>query len=363
MSYVLDALKKSDQERQRRTTPDIHSVHGTVEPRRKSRALWPYLLCLVLLLNAGLLLWWIKPWQPEKPAVTSQEESPGQDEQPALRVEQLGSDKPINPLHKAARRAGLAKVHPPKLEEAKNKLPVPEGSPSEEPATARTQVVSPSPGAQGPAVSHDMSSPRTDGQGVSQLGMNENKQNPEAKAQPSEVMKKNPAKPGRSDSALASAQKKSSVPLAADLLQERLQGVGAIPGSGSVEANRVKVKPEPIKSGVPEEGKDTASGDAKLSAPRSDSTAERSSVDESDSEAERSVPQFSQLPAQIRHQLPNLSFSMLVYSRNPAERIARINGQVVHEGDEVSAGLKLEHITPNGAIFTYRGYRFHKGVL
>jgi general secretion pathway protein B len=81
------------------------------------------------------------------------------------------------------------------------------------------------------------------------------------------------------------------------------------------------------------------------------------------SEPAPDVPTLAQLPPQIRMTLPNLSVSMLVYAKQPADRFIYINGSKRHEGDEISSGLKLVRITHDGAIFTYRGQRFYKGVL
>ncbi len=75
------------------------------------------------------------------------------------------------------------------------------------------------------------------------------------------------------------------------------------------------------------------------------------------------VPSMSRLPAQVLSTLPPISVSMLVYSDRPADRFIYVNGSKKHEGDEVSAGLKLVRITRDGAIFTYLGRRFYKGVL
>ena len=36
MSYILDALKKSEQERQQGTSPHLHSVHGSIPPVKQS---------------------------------------------------------------------------------------------------------------------------------------------------------------------------------------------------------------------------------------------------------------------------------------------------------------------------------------
>jgi general secretion pathway protein B len=59
VSYILDALKKSEQERARGAIPDIKTVHQPrpVEYNKPSR--WPYILLIVLLLNAGGLGFWI----------------------------------------------------------------------------------------------------------------------------------------------------------------------------------------------------------------------------------------------------------------------------------------------------------------
>ena len=71
--------------------------------------------------------------------------------------------------------------------------------------------------------------------------------------------------------------------------------------------------------------------------------------------------EFQDLPSRIRDPIL-LSISMLLYSGKPDERSVTINGFNMREGQEVSAGLRIEEITPDGAIFSYQGYRFHKAV-
>jgi general secretion pathway protein B len=71
MSFILDALKKSEQERRRREVPDIHTEHAPVPARRSGISYWPFVIGFALLLNAGLLLWWLRPWQP--PAIAEEE--------------------------------------------------------------------------------------------------------------------------------------------------------------------------------------------------------------------------------------------------------------------------------------------------
>lgn len=53
MSFILDALKKSESERQRQDAPGIASIPGTAQQRGKSR--WPWLVAGLLVINLVVL--------------------------------------------------------------------------------------------------------------------------------------------------------------------------------------------------------------------------------------------------------------------------------------------------------------------
>jgi general secretion pathway protein B len=72
MSYILDALKKSEKKRQNGTVPDLMTVQGIMAQKPRKRLLWPYLLLIALLLNAGILAWWLSLLQSKKPKVVVQ---------------------------------------------------------------------------------------------------------------------------------------------------------------------------------------------------------------------------------------------------------------------------------------------------
>jgi len=64
MSYILDALRKSDQQRQRGAAPTLQMVPpAAVEPKR--RAYLSYGLLAAVLLAAGIAIGWLRPWQAE----------------------------------------------------------------------------------------------------------------------------------------------------------------------------------------------------------------------------------------------------------------------------------------------------------
>jgi general secretion pathway protein B len=71
---------------------------------------------------------------------------------------------------------------------------------------------------------------------------------------------------------------------------------------------------------------------------------------------------IQELPAPIRQKLPDFSFSVFLYSDEPASRTVRVNGVMMKEGQYVTDGLKLEEIIPNGVIFSYMNYRFRVGI-
>lgn len=50
------------------------------------------------------------------------------------------------------------------------------------------------------------------------------------------------------------------------------------------------------------------------------------------------------------------------YSSIPANRMVSVNSMMLHEGESLMPGLRLEQITVDGMIFSYKGYRFLRGI-
>jgi general secretion pathway protein B len=324
MSYILDALKKSEQERQRGAVPNLHTVQAPVTGMRENRSRWPLVLALALLLNGSLLVWWLYPWQPTNLKSVTQS---GSAQQPAENRAGAARD----PAH-ARKRASSGVLEA-----------LPENKPKTDAATQPSEYMG------------DNLNDRAQAATVSRAS---NKAAPKADTKAKRDTAPGPPRKDRAmpRSAVEPAKKTGSAAQSADARQDparwpgpdRQQEIPAAPAppseareapggsETSVKANGALVKPvETDRQGSPG-----------ARAP-----------------AEQNLPELRELPPAIRKDLPNLSFSMVVHAPRPADRMISINGRMMREGQEISPGLKLEEITPNGAIFTFQGRRFRKGVF
>ena len=70
------------------------------------------------------------------------------------------------------------------------------------------------------------------------------------------------------------------------------------------------------------------------------------------------IPNQRQLAVELQRELPDMDISVHMYSAKPGSRLVRIDDTVYREGDFVASELKLEEITPNGMIMSFRDTRF-----
>jgi general secretion pathway protein B len=59
MSYILEALQKSERKRQKDSVPDLQAVHVPDAEKKDKRHLWPWLLVAALIVNAILLAFFL----------------------------------------------------------------------------------------------------------------------------------------------------------------------------------------------------------------------------------------------------------------------------------------------------------------
>ena len=97
MSYILDALKKADRDRHSVGIPTLATVHRTPAPSRR-RLLWPWIAGAVIVVNAGVWLWLLRP-APSVPdgAVVSAARAPAPSRAPAA-PEQAAPARPVEPV-------------------------------------------------------------------------------------------------------------------------------------------------------------------------------------------------------------------------------------------------------------------------
>lgn len=70
------------------------------------------------------------------------------------------------------------------------------------------------------------------------------------------------------------------------------------------------------------------------------------------------LPLLSELPDDLRRQVPALTITGAVYAKNPAQRLLLVNNLVLTQGALAAPEVKLEEIQPRSAVFSFRGTRF-----
>ena len=213
MSYILEALKKSDQQRQLGATPTLQAAQVTVPAPKRPLFIYYGLLAAVLL-GAGIMIGWLRPWQPELPP------------------------------------------------------------PVTEPIAAKSPI--------------------------------------------------------------SISQQAASAPLTAP--PEML---------GAMKPNN----PALVNSGTPS-----------AAAPIPDKPMPEKSASIAGVAQEQKAIPFDELPLQIQQEIPAMTVQLHSYSGNPSERLVYINSIRLREGESLMSGLQLEQITPDGMIFSYKGYRFKRGI-
>ncbi|MCE5241694.1 MAG: general secretion pathway protein GspB [Syntrophobacteraceae bacterium] len=382
MSYILDALKKSDRERQQRTPPSLSSVYsaGKQQPKGRQR-IWPWLICLILLLNAGILLCWMMLSRQEPKTAATPLESQAQD--PSAPTAPPVAQKAAENVQAPSSRE---KEPPPRNSLASNdgsQAPNSAGEPSSAspkqnavenvPATPPSAAVPPGEanGVSRPKTASE-SRPRPDGvQEVSPPATVARDKAPEKMdwkraPDPAVAEAKRPtfgraASQGSRKDTASAAEGRTALPGARTARSPATADASGTPsrpsaapaperaGKAQTELESLVGKQIPFTGGeLPQADPPPAPvPDTKPAAPRASSPPPK-------------VPEYEDLPPKTRGEIPFMSFSMFVYSDNPGNRLVGIKGRVVREGQELAPGLKVESIRPDGAILNYNGQRFYK---
>ena len=263
MSYILDALKKAEKERKQGTLPDMLTVQDIVAEKPKKRLVSVYFLMAALVLNAGILVWWL--------GFSHTAETKVGQTATAQNTSTVSVNEALRPVPEAPASPGSVQAINPETRPAEKNILPPTGIP----------------------VSAD----------------------PDTK----------PDRPKK-------------IPEVSDT---RSKLATDHPASGSVTT-----KPDELSA---EKLKQAETAGRLPSGPANGFT---------EMPEENKIYKLIELPSSVRQSLPSFSVSALLYSSSPASRMVRVNEQMMHEGQDLTAGVKLEEITRDGLIFRYQKYRF-----
>jgi hypothetical protein len=370
MSYILDALKKSDQERQRGTVPSLHTLQVPLAGESQRRSRWIFVLALALLLNAGLLVWWLRPWQPGPPKTVGRS---------ASNQEFAGNGKGTARDPADAHQLASPSV-PETTQESRGKN---QASPKHFSAIAQSPPAAGSQRSVGAARETRQEPVKAE---ATARAANRMVPKDEAKAG-----RGNPAARPRSDQGTehsvgeppkkaGSARQKTDT--GQNSIQEQkpdgqertitrltvppdIQNMPESPGS-SARHDSSSLQREPSEKTLSPGASAHAAPGVPKATPGTQPSAAHGRSDappSSPAAADQGLPEARELPLPIQRELPSISVSMVIYSDKPGDRMININGRMMREGQEVSPGLKVEQITPNGAILKFQSHRFRKGVL
>jgi general secretion pathway protein B len=279
MSYILDALRKSEQQRLQGEAPLLVTTQTSFRVS-KQPALLIYGFLAAILICAGILIGWLRPWQQDKTdtvkdsvALAQQETKPPQIApmpQPTSQAIVLEPEKPkkyepVLPTQKPIPATKLAS----KAESTEQVAPVP----------ARVEA-----------------QPRKS-QTSADLPKSPEQKSPEQKASEQKI----------DEAATPSTEK-------------------AMPPS-----------PEPNSANDTHSPTEEAAQQNKIMA-------------------------MSELPHAIQQEIPAMSISGYAASNIPKERSVGINDRLLQEGEYLAPGLRLEQITEDGLVFSYKKYLFRHSL-
>lgn len=296
MSYILQALKKVEEERQRAASPALESNQRSTSVQRGS--LWLPLATIGLLLNAGVLGLLLR--QPSF-EVDAETDEPG-----------TNGAVPFDPARRSTGKAPDAQ---------------------EVDANADTGGQASLPAPSGPAEPFAAWGRRENNRSVIPPAVREDQSLlPPANAQQMEAISASSEAGGD----LLPQQRAGILPSAA--FGHAAEGVAARE-TGDVLIN---TNGQQLDSVQPTGAKTSLAVPAKTVPTR----------------PENSVPLLDEMPVEFRTALPSMHIDLLAYYDDPAGRMVLINRRRYTEGELVEGKLKLEEIIHSGVILSFAGQRF-----
>jgi general secretion pathway protein B len=296
VSFILDAIAKSEHDRQQQEVPGVHTLAPPVGSEKRPRRVFYYLMIAALLLNVIVLVIWMQSDRSLLNRFTlSQGDTIEQSTEPAVVAENSSTRNRVTPAEVAVT------VTP-----SKSTMDIVNAPPK--PAAATTSP-------------------------------------PESVAQTEKTV--STSKPrGESKVATVVAPRDTDTDLAGT---SRLTPPQPVAETTSTEDTAwVRVEPDTLSSKI-------QPGD--LTNQSTDEQGSREAMP-------RKLTRLSDLPADVRKDLPSVEFSGHLYSSNPKSSYVFVSdGRPVTEGQQIVDELILYKITPTGVILEFKGYLIDVGVL
>ena len=305
MSYILEALKKAQAERQLGSAPDIHAPAPTHMPAAATRASRTPLL---VGLSAGIAIAGIAgilAWRAQAPASA-----------PAA-VLAANAPAPGREAPAAAAPVPAAAQAPAGLPAAPAPAPAPTLAPGVPPPASAGAGLAVAPASDAPTPVADSREVRRALPPAETLAATR----PPA-ARPAAEPAVGPAtasrKPAPPERTLVAASRNAPAPAAA----------GNSPEAVYLPAPTPARAPDPAPAARPPEP------------------------------VEDNLRTLQQLPEAIQREVPRVSVGGYIYSPNPADRLLLVDKMLRREGEELAPGLVLERLMPKYAVMNYRGTRY-----
>lgn len=360
MSYILEALRKADREREMaRARPADLAPAQTPPPR--PRALWPWIAVAVVLVNAGVIALVVQNMPGARPRFESRTQeaprgAPGPSDGPGATVSAPATAPVVSPAGPSA--------SPPPAEHA-----VAAGASSAEPPRPPAPPVAPIRGANGRGAAQAGATPsasKRDREAAPTLAAAASPgphQSTPATTSPSgaaeePVVATDPAGPGRSAPAGLPAAPEMPAPGPRVTEPGRLDHT-----AGRVAEQRGKSRPgASARTGAKAKGEPAPAAASAGASPGPPAEAAHSepAPGQPDGAPTPSAPAATDRAVAARGP-GSLRLDVHVYSERPAERMVFINNKKYVEGQQVEDRLRLEEITPEGAVLSADGQRILLG--
>jgi general secretion pathway protein B len=298
MSLILEALKKSEQQRRLGEAPTLGSP---VVSTRRRRSLLP--LFAILIVIAAAAGWWLlRPSAPPPaPATTNATPAPA-------------------PLQRTARGTAATGAQDPRAKTPAKPAPISTEANAKRDTRAQTAPAKPAPPAAGAL------QPATRGPTVVQA------------------------------TSSTSIRTKDAAPAATPAAPAKPQDAGTAP------MRQAAITGQPVDARAnPSADKPVNAPADQAAAPTTTATAPPATFPAATPRPAPAGPALLsiwELPYSTRKDLPAIDLTMHVYSSNPAQRFVVIKGDRHVEGDEIGQDLVLREIRQDGLVLEYKGQRF-----